>query len=165
MENLWAPWRMEYILDQSQDQGCIFCPGDVTSFDRERLILHVGPRTLVLMNKYPYNNGHLLIAPKRHLPEPRHLSPEETAELWDAVNKSLDCLQELMNPDGFNVGLNLGQAAGAGLTEHLHVHLVPRWVGDTNFMTVLGEVRSVPEHLKRTFDRLRPLIARTFGED
>ncbi len=165
MENLWAPWRMEYILGQNDQPGCIFCPQGVVGFDRRRLILHVSQRSLVMMNRYPYNNGHLLVAPRRHLSEPGDLDAAETADLWLAVDKAVACLRELMRPDGFNIGINLGVAAGAGVAAHLHVHVVPRWVGDTNFMTVLGEVRSIPEHLLQTFDRLRPLISRAFGED
>ncbi len=165
MDNLWAPWRMEYILGEAKIDGCIFCTEGVDGFDRERLILHVGDKAMIIMNRYPYNNGHLLVAPIRHAARPQDLSPEETLELWSTVNKAIDCLKELMNPDGFNLGVNLGQVAGAGIEEHLHVHVVPRWAGDTNFMTVLGEIRSIPEHLHQTFDRLRPIVARAFGED
>jgi len=164
MDNLWAPWRMEYILGHDRQEGCILCPGPDRTADRERLMLHVGSLSLVMMNRYPYNNGHLLVAPIRHVADPRELSPAETADLWAKGRAALDCLQELMSPDGFNVGLNLGKSAGAGVAEHVHVHVVPRWEGDTNFMTVLSEVRSIPEHLLATFDRLRPLLAKALGE-
>ena len=165
MKNLWAPWRMDYILGNDPQEGCIFCTeGDLTH-DRDRLMLHIGPRILVMMNRYPYNNGHLLVAPVRHLADPREMDPEESAALWDAVNRSLDCLGELMNPDSFNVGLNLGEAAGAGVAAHMHVHIVPRWVGDTNFMTILDDVRSIPEHIMQTYDRLRPLFVKAFEQD
>jgi len=164
MDNLWAPWRMEYILGQSPREGCILCPGPDRTADRERLMLHVGPLSLVMMNRYPYNNGHLLIAPVRHVADPRELSPAETADLWAKSRAALDCLDELMSPHGFNVGLNLGKSAGAGVAEHVHLHVVPRWEGDTNFMTTLSEVRSIPEHLLATFDRLRPLLAKALGE-
>lgn len=164
MNNLWAPWRMEYILGEDKPEGCIFCPNGVTGPDRERLILHVGQRVMIIMNRYPYNNGHLLVAPLRHVGRPTDIDERETADLWDAVNKVTGVLTELMNPDGFNIGLNLGRSAGAGVEDHFHVHIVPRWTGDTNFMTVFGEVRSIPEHIEQTFDRLRPLIAKAFGE-
>lgn len=159
MDTLWAPWRMEYILGRDRPEGCIFCPGATTDFDRDRLILHVGRLVMVIMNMYPYNNGHLLVAPNRHVSEPGLLTDRETDRLWRTVNATIDILKEAMNPDGFNVGLNLGQVAGAGVAAHMHVHIVPRWSGDVNFMTVLAEVRSVPEHIKATFDRLRPLFA------
>jgi len=165
MDNLWAPWRMDYILDNNKADGCIFCPQGVTGYDRERLILHVGERALVMMNRYPYNNGHLMAAPVRHVPDLTSLDSEEMAELWQLVKLSTECLQEIMEPDGFNIGINIGEVSGAGMASHLHVHVVPRWLGDTNFMTVLSEVRSIPEHLDQTFDRLRPLFARAFGED
>lgn len=165
MKNLWAPWRMEYILGEQPQPGCIFCVDDGPVFDRDRLMLHIDPRVVVMMNRYPYNNGHLLVAPRRHVGDVRGLNPEELTAMYEGVNKALDCLTELMNPEGFNVGLNLGTVAGAGVAEHCHYHLVPRWGGDTNFMTVLDDVRSIPEHIFATFDRLRPLIARAFGED
>lgn len=164
MDNLWAPWRMEYILGEDKFDGCIFCTEGVKGHDRERLILHVGERVMVMMNRYPYNNGHLLVAPVRHVAEPGELNPEETAELWHTVNRVVEVLRELMNPQGFNIGINLGSVAGAGVAAHLHVHVVPRWSGDTNFMTVLADVRSVPEHIVATYDRLRPLIAGAIGE-
>ncbi len=164
MKNLWAPWRMEYILGHDRPAECIFCPGRDTGPNRERLLLRAGGQVLVFMNKYPYNNGHLLIAPRRHVAMPTELDAAETAALWDAVNRCLGVLTALMRPDGFNVGLNLGEAAGAGVAAHLHVHVVPRWSGDTNFMAALGEVRSIPEHILATFDRLGPLMAEAFGE-
>ncbi len=165
MKNLWAPWRMEYILGEDPQEGCIFCPDNDKTFDRDRLMLHIGPKILVMMNRYPYNNGHLLVAPVRHTADPRDLTPEESGLLWDAVNRSLDCMTKLMSPNGFNVGINLGESAGAGVASHLHVHIVPRWVGDTNFMTLLDEVRSIPEHILQSFDRLRPLFAEAFEQD
>ena len=164
MENLWAPWRMEYILGNEDDQSCIFCPDKGAGYDRERLMPYIGPLVLVMMNRYPYNNGHLLVAPLRHAPEPADLTPEETIALWQTVNVVMDILKQDMKPDGFNVGLNLGVAAGAGVAGHLHVHVVPRWAGDTNFMTVMSDVRSIPEHLRQTFDRLQPLFARALEE-
>ncbi len=157
MEVLWAPWRMRYILGEDKPDGCIFCLAR-DGAGADDLVLGVGQTTLVMMNKYPYNNGHLLVAPVRHLPDLEDLSGQEMQNLLTVVKRSVAAIRELMNPDGFNVGLNLGTAAGAGIAEHMHFHVVPRWNGDTNFMTVFGEVRSVPEHIKATCAKLRPFF-------
>jgi len=156
MKALWAPWRMEYILGDKETAGCFFCPGGDRSTDEERLILALGPQTMVLMNRFPYNNGHLLVAPLRHVGRLEQLTPEETGAIMAAVQQSIRILQTVMRPEGFNVGLNLGKAAGAGVDEHLHVHIVPRWNGDTNFMGVVGEVRVIPEHIRATYHKLLP---------
>ena len=112
--------------------------------------------TLAMMNRFPYNNGHLLVAPRQHVPSLDHLSDEETLDLLNMVRSSIDILKKVMNPEGFNVGLNLGRVAGAGMEEHMHFHIVPRWNGDTNYMTIFGEVRVIPEHIKETYKKLRP---------
>ena len=156
MKVLWAPWRMNYILSDGKGDDCIFCPGEKRKKDEERLILYVSPQIMVIMNRYPYNNGHLLVAPVRHVAGLESLSDGETLELLQMVRRSIDILKETMSPEGFNVGLNLGRVAGAGMEEHLHFHVVPRWNGDTNFMTVHGEVRVIPEHIKETYKKLRP---------
>jgi ATP adenylyltransferase len=153
MENLWAPWRMEYILGK-REPYCIFCPDGDGHTDEERLILHRGRLVMVMMNKFPYNNGHLLIAPWRHVAELEELSEEEMTAIMQWIKISIQVLKRIMHPNGFNVGLNLGGAAGAGVEGHLHFHVVPRWQGDTNFLTVFGDVRSIPEHLKQTYERL-----------
>jgi ATP adenylyltransferase len=150
---------MEYILGHKKP-GCIFCFTQEPDDDRERLLLHRGRLSLVMMNRYPYNNGHLLVFPARHVPGLDELSAEEMADLFLTVRATLGVLREAMRPEGFNVGINLGRVAGAGVEEHVHFHLVPRWGGDTNMMTVLGEVRVIPEHLLATYDRLRPLFGR-----
>ncbi len=155
MRNLWAPWRMEYILGK-REPYCIFCPeGDGLS-DEERLILYRGDKTMVMMNKYPYNNGHLLVAPWRHVPSIEDLSEEEMTDIMRMLRESIQILRKVMHPDGFNVGLNLGVVAGAGVENHVHFHVVPRWEGDTNFMTVFADIRSIPEHLKQTYAKLLP---------
>jgi ATP adenylyltransferase len=156
MKALWAPWRMGYILSNDKDNGCIFCPGKSRDKDEERLILSVGTHTLVVMNRYPYNNGHLLVAPVKHVGGLEQLNDEEALDLLGMVRKTVGILREVMNPEGFNVGLNLGRVAGAGMEEHLHFHVVPRWKGDTNFMTVLGDVRVISEHIKETYKKLLP---------
>jgi len=155
-KNLWAPWRMEYVLSGKKGTGCIFCPGDDRSGDMDRNILYVGPTTMVVMNKYPYNNGHLLVAPVRHVPDLGGLSNDENLDLILMVRSSMEIIKKVMKPEGFNVGLNLGKVAGAGVEAHMHYHIVPRWSGDTNFMAVTGEVRVIPEHIKNTYDKLKP---------
>lgn len=158
MTVLWAPWRMEYILSDEKGGPCIFCPGEGRGQDAERLILYVDSLSMVMMNKYPYNNGHLLVAPVRHVSELEFLSKEEMLDLLDLVRKSIAVLKKVMTPEGFNVGLNLGRAAGAGVEEHMHFHIVPRWNGDTNYMTVVGAVRVIPEHIQETYGKLLPLF-------
>lgn len=156
MKVLWAPWRMEYILNNEKEPGCIFCPpfSNENRELRERLILYRGTSALVLMNKYPYNNGHLLVAPLRHVPDLETLSAGELGRLLGLVRRSVAILKQVINPEGFNVGLNLGRVAGAGIADHLHFHIVPRWSGDTNFMAVVGDLRVIPEHLDQTYERL-----------
>lgn len=156
MKVLWAPWRMEYILSEKKEQTCIFCPGEDRTKDSDRLILHVGEQSLVMMNRFPYNNGHLLVAPLRHVSGLEQLNKKEMLDLLLLVRKSIAVLKKIMTPEGFNVGLNLGHVAGAGVEEHIHFHVVPRWNGDTNSMTVLGDVRVIPEHIRETYKKLRP---------
>lgn len=155
MENLWAPWRMEYILGK-RESYCIFCPTSDGHSDEDRLILHRGRLTMVVMNKYPYNNAHLLIAPWKHVATLNDLNEEEMLDIMQWLERCTSILKRVLHPDGFNVGLNIGSAAGAGIEEHLHFHVVPRWQGDTNFLTVFAEVRSIPEHLKQTYSKLLP---------
>lgn len=156
MKGLWAPWRMDYILSNEKAETCIFCPGKGPKVDEKRLFLYVGDMSLVMMNRFPYNNGHLLVAPVRHVPGPEHLTEEETLDLMMLVRKGIEALKKEMNPEGFNVGLNLGTVAGAGMADHMHFHIVPRWNGDTNFMTVFGEIRVISEHIQETYRKLLP---------
>ncbi len=149
---MWAPWRMEYILSEKTDV-CVFCDGFANNDD---LTLLKGNDTMVMMNKFPYINGHLLVAPVRHISCLDQLSKPEMGELLSTVDRSVQILKEVMKPDGFNVGLNLGKVAGAGVEEHLHFHIVPRWFGDTNALTVFADVRVIPEHIKATYDNLKP---------
>ena len=151
MKTMWAPWRIEYILADKED-GCIFCD----AIDQQNnLTLFSGEVTMVMMNKFPYINGHLLAAPVRHVSTLDQLSKTEMGELLSTVDQSVSILKSVMQPDGFNVGLNLGKVAGAGVEEHLHFHIVPRWFGDTNALTVFGEVRVIPEHIKTTYNNLK----------
>jgi ATP adenylyltransferase len=148
---------MEYISNNVKENGCIFCPGQKVSL-RERQILYMGRYALAMMNKYPYINGHLLVAPTRHVPALDQMQQTEIVALISLLNHSLHILKKAMKAEGFNVGLNLGKVAGAGVEEHLHFHVVPRWNGDTNFMTVFGDVRVIPEHMEETYSRLSRLF-------
>jgi ATP adenylyltransferase len=153
LRNLWAPWRVEYIVGK-KPPGCIFCPENHGLSDEQRLILYRGSLTMVMMNKFPYNNGHLLVSPWRHISDLNELSADEDRELMGLLKKCTRVLKAVMRPDGFNIGLNMGREAGAGFEEHLHFHVVPRWRGDTNFMPVLADIRSIPEHLKQSYSKL-----------
>lgn len=155
MERLWAPWRMEYILNE-KPAGCIFCVTDNTEKDRERLILHRSPLSIVMLNRYPYTNGHLMVAPVRHTSDMNSLSNEEMLDLFSSLRLCKNVLQETAQPQGVNIGMNLGRAAGAGVDEHMHLHIVPRWNGDTNYMSVVADIRVMPENLMTTYDRLLP---------
>ncbi len=158
MERLWSPWRLDYVSGNTKKQtGCVFC--DATHPDEpDSLIVHAGESSYVVLNLYPYNNGHLMVVPRRHVARLRELTAGELAEIAVLTQRAEIVLTEAYRPDGINVGINLGAAAGAGIHEHLHVHLVPRWGGDTNFMTVVGETRVLPEDLISTALRLRPLF-------
>jgi ATP adenylyltransferase len=148
---------MEYILNNNKEEGCIFCVG--AKGDRiERSVLYVGDHTLVMMNKYPYINGHLLVAPIRHKASLDQLEVRERSALLTMVGLAVGILKEVMKAEGFNIGLNLGRVAGAGVEDHLHFHIVPRWNGDTNFMTVFGDIRVIPEHMEQTYLRLLPFF-------
>ena len=152
MKTVWAPWRMEYILSEKEEE-CIFC---LALSEQGGLTLYKGSLSMVMMNKYPYINGHLLVATKRHISSLDEMTMEEMADLLKTIKDSIGILKKVMKPDGFNVGLNLGEVAGAGVEEHLHFHIVPRWHGDTNAMTVFAEVRVIPEHLEATYHNLKP---------
>ena len=154
MKQLWAPWRIEYILGPKPD-ACVFCLPDSTEEDEERLVLHRGGHAFVIMNRYPYNNGHIMVCPYRHVSELTELSPEEAHPVMDLVQRCSGILKQHFNCEGINVGLNLGKAAGAGIGEHLHFHLVPRWNGDSSFIAVMDDVRTVPQHIRETYKALR----------
>jgi len=155
MELLWAPWRMDYILGPKPD-ACVFCLPEDTSGDRDRLVLARGRHSFVIMNKFPYNNGHLMVTPFRHVSSLSALSTEESVELTRGLTFCTEVLQKAMHPQGINIGLNLGEAAGAGIAAHLHYQIVPRWNGDSSFMAVFGETRVIPQLLASTYDQLAP---------
>ncbi|MCS6927706.1 MAG: HIT domain-containing protein [Candidatus Binatia bacterium] len=154
---LWAPWRMQYI-EEGNTRDCIFCSPATQEALRSQLILYVSPHARVMLNKYPYNNGHLLIAPRRHTARLADLSADEYNDLMELLRRAVAVLDVALRPQGMNVGLNLGTCAGAGITDHLHWHVVPRWTGDTNFMPVISAVKVMPQHLLESYDQLRPLF-------
>ena len=158
MKRLWAPWRMKY-LQSAKPKGCVFCDKLAESRDRDNYILYRGQTGFIILNLYPYNTGHLMVVPNRHVPSLEDLEPETLAEMMVLVNKGLAALREAMRPQGFNVGTNIGKAAGAGVEAHVHIHVVPRWDGDTNFMTVFDGTRVLPESLDDTYDKLRAVLA------
>lgn len=157
MEVLWAPWRLDYILGPKPDE-CVFCLPEHTREDAERLVLFRGRRNFVIMNKYPYNNGHLMVTPYRHVMNLTDLDPEERHESMDLLQSCVRILTAHFRPQGVNIGLNIGEASGAGIREHLHFHLVPRWVGDASFMAVACDTRVIPQALSSTYANLKPLF-------
>ncbi|MEW6352080.1 MAG: HIT domain-containing protein [Thermodesulfobacteriota bacterium] len=163
MENIWAPWRIDYILGREREPGCIFCTKPAADNDDESLIVHRAKGAFAMLNKYPYNNGHVLVCPYRHVSDICDLSAHENSLLTEEVCRSVEVLRAVMRPQGFNIGLNLGTVAGAGIEEHLHYHIVPRWSGDSNFMPVLADVRVIPEHLRSTCGKLREAFRLRFG--
>ncbi|MFH0802521.1 MAG: HIT domain-containing protein [bacterium] len=153
MERIWAPWRKTYIIG-SRESGCIFCLKPARHEDRETLILERGETCFTIMNIFPYNNGHLMVAPFRHTGNLEDLDDRELFELFASVRKWIGIIRKAYHPEGFNIGMNLGTVAGAGFAEHLHVHLVPRWNGDTNFMPVIGETKVISESLEASYEAL-----------
>ncbi len=157
MRQLWAPWRIKYIL-MEKPKGCIFCLKPKEERDEENLILYRGRTCFVMLNMFPYNNGHLMIAPYRHVPSIEQLTDEELLELGILAKAMLKLLRKVMNPDGFNIGFNIGRVAGAGIEDHVHMHIVPRWNGDTNFMPIICDTKVIPEGLFDTYRRLKEAL-------
>jgi len=164
MERIWAPWRQSYVSNARPDKCCIFCPDGAGADDRARLILARSEHSLMMLNRYPYTGGHLMVAPVRHVAELDDLSDAETLDLMHLLRRGQSLLKRVAGPDGFNVGINLGRAAGAGVEEHLHIHIVPRWNGDSNFMTVVADVRVIPDGLMEAFERLSAALAEGNGD-
>ena len=159
MDRLWSPWRLQYILSNKAESGCPFCDAPAVA-EQQSLIVCEGRLCYVILNLYPYNNGHIMVVPYRHVASFALLTPDELQELALLTQRSEIALLEGYSPHGLNVGVNLGKSAGGGIPEHLHVHLVPRWNGDSNFMTTVGETRVLPEELSAGAKRLRPIFAR-----
>ncbi len=161
MKAISAPWRMDYIKGEKPD-GCVLCVEENSSED---FVLKRGAHAFVMMNLYPYTSGHLMVIPVRHVAHMEDLRPEEKLEIFDFMVLSVKILKKIMTPDGFNIGMNLGLAAGAGVEDHLHVHIVPRWNGDTNFVSVVGEVRVIPEDVAKTWQKLMSYFGHTDEEE
>ncbi len=157
MEHLWAPWRIKYILSE-KGGDCIFCVKPSRREDRKRLILCRNPHSILMMNLFPYNSGHLMVAPIKHTGNLEALTSEELSDLSDLLQKAVSLLRRAIEPQGFNIGMNIGQIAGAGVTDHLHFHVVPRWSGDVNFMPIVSETTVVPEALDKTYDKLSSVL-------
>lgn len=163
MERLWAPWRLQYIqstVKQPSDQSCVFCAMLAERDDEKNLIVYRGQRAFVVMNLFPYNNGHVMVVPLRHTGEFESLDSADHAELAELLTLTKRALTECYSPQGFNIGMNLGRAAGAGITDHLHYHILPRWNGDANFMSAVAETKVMSESLTEGWRRLRDAVAR-----
>jgi ATP adenylyltransferase len=159
MNRLWAPWRMKYISGiGKKDEGCIFCAKPLETDDKANLILHRGDKNFVILNAYPYSNGHVLIVPYLHTSELDKLDDAVSGELWRLLVVCKKALGKAYAPDGFNVGMNIGRSAGAGIEQHLHVHIIPRWNGDVNFMPIMSDTRVISQGLGDTYDLLTPLV-------
>jgi len=158
---LWAPWRMSYVerSARSSETECIFCDA-VRSSDEKHYVVYRSKHSIAMLNLYPYNTAHVMVAPKRHVPSTELLSDEELLDLFNTVNLVMRAIREEYNPHGFNVGMNIGRAAGAGIENHVHVHIVPRWVGDANYMPIIANTKVLPENLDRTWTRIRKAIER-----
>jgi ATP adenylyltransferase len=160
MDRLYSPWRLSYVTTASEPvPGCIFCNAAAAEHD-DPLVVARGRSAFVILNLYPYNSGHLMIVPNRHVASLAELSPAERADVMDLMARAEVAVTEVYRPQGLNIGVNLGKAAGAGIADHLHVHVVPRWTGDTNFMSVVGNVRVLPEEVPASVERLRPVFER-----
>jgi ATP adenylyltransferase len=162
LERLWSPWRLAYVSGSDESRGCVFCDALADPVPAP-LVLHRGASCFVILNLFPYNNGHLMVVPNRHVASLALATPEELAEMMRLTQVSELALTEAYHPQGINVGMNLGRPAGAGIVDHMHIHVVPRWSGDTNFMSVVGNVRVLPEDLEQTAGRLRPVFERLLG--
>jgi ATP adenylyltransferase len=155
MDRIWAPWRIDYIVGGKKEEGCIFCTKPASEDDDANLVVHRATGVFTMMNKFPYNNGHLLVAPLKHAADMCELNDEENALLIQEVCRVTQVIKLVMKAEGFNIGINVGAVAGAGFAEHVHYHVVPRWTGDTNIMPVLADVKIIPEHLLSTCRKLR----------
>lgn len=155
MNHLWSPWRMEYIENHNKENGCIFCAAQSREDSAENLIAHRGKLAYVILNRYPYTSGHVMVVPFAHQPTIEELDPATRAEMMELTSLCMTVLRRVYNPQAFNMGANIGEAAGAGVKEHVHIHIVPRWKGDTNFMSTVGETRVLPEELESTYERVK----------
>ncbi|MEM1947448.1 MAG: HIT domain-containing protein [Candidatus Caldarchaeum sp.] len=163
MDRLWAPWRMAYIKESKKEQDCVFCLAASTEKDSDRYVVYRGSHVFIIMNLYPYNNGHVMVTPFRHIGSVEEMSDEEMLETMRLIRLAVKAISSVMKPDGFNIGANVGKSAGAGIEDHVHFHIVPRWRGDTNFMTIISDTRVLPETIDETYKRLVAAIAELTG--
>ncbi len=163
MDQIWAPWRMQYINTADKVEGCIFCTFPAQDADRDNLILHRAEKCFVMLNNFPYNPGHMMVVPYTHTADMYELGDDELLDVQRTVRFMVKVLTETMHPEGFNLGVNLGRTAGAGIVDHMHWHIVPRWNGDTNFMPVLADTKVLPESLSATYDKLKAKIEELEG--
>ena len=154
MNHIWSPWRMEYI-ESSKLEGCVFCSAQAMEDGAENLIAFRHERAYVILNRYPYTSGHLMVVPVDHKPNLEELDPQTRAEMMELVTRCMTVLRRIYHPEAFNMGANIGEAAGAGVKQHVHIHIVPRWAGDTNFMSTVGGTRVLPEALESTYQRVK----------
>lgn len=155
MNHLWSPWRMKYIESHNKEAGCVFCNAQAQTDSAENLIAFRGKNAYVILNRYPYTSGHLMVIPFKHAPNLEELDPETRAEMMELTSRCTTILREIYRTQSFNIGVNIGEAAGAGVLGHVHIHIVPRWAGDTNFMSSVGQTRVLPEALEETYQRVR----------
>jgi ATP adenylyltransferase len=167
LAHLDAPWRMEYIEQAEKAEACIFCakPCEEETCDNKNYIVHRGEHCFIILNAYPYNSGHLMVIPYQHAADLSALPPETCLEMMRLAAIAMEALKRIMSPDGFNLGMNLGRAGGAGISEHMHLHVVPRWVGDTNFMTTVAQARVLPESLERTWEKVRAAVQEALAQE
>lgn len=161
MQQLWAPWRLQYVINAGEDEGCIFCTKPKQDNDRDNLILYRSHHAFIIMNLYPYNNGHLMIVPYQHAQDLDGIADDVLTDLITLTRKAQNIMKQVFAAQGFNIGINVGKAAGAGIDEHIHIHIVPRWAGDTNFMPVLGDIKVIPQHIWAAYDLLLPFFRET----
>jgi len=164
MKHMWSPWRMEYIQGDKKQSGCVFCNTFSQADGPDNQVVFRGKNAFVMLNRYPYTSGHLMVVPVEHVSVIKSLSKETRSEIMELTNQAMQILDIIYRPDGFNLGMNIGKAAGAGIAEHIHFHIVPRWDGDTNFMSSVGEVRVLPEGLIDTYQRIANVWKKTTFE-
>jgi len=164
MNHLWSPWRMEYIENNNKEDGCVFCNAQARTDDAENLIAFRGVHSFVILNRFPYTSGHLMVIPFEHKPNLEELDALIRAEMMELTSRCTTVLRDIYKPQGFNLGVNIGEAAGAGVLGHVHIHIVPRWMGDTNFMSSVGETRVLPESLEDTYKRVRAVFEVSTGD-
>ncbi|MEB3760857.1 MAG: HIT domain-containing protein [Desulfurococcales archaeon] len=161
---LWAPWRMKYIESHGKRRGCVFCEAPLAEDPKQALVLYKGKKAYIILNKYPYNTAHTMVVPYRHVSSILLLDKDELFEMSLMVKAVVKAITEVYKPHGFNIGINMGESAGAGIAEHIHIHVVPRWCGDTNYTLIIGGVKVLPETLDQTYEKLKPAVEKACKE-